>query len=159
MSEHSKPSGPRRRRMLAAAWVLAAALLAATVGTSVALAATPASQTSTRPGVVPDKLSDIKAIAGQFNATSCAQVWTSAAYSISLVSTGSDAPYCQVVPTSHIGIPIATANSALAFSGFSVVIQADTFPDIDFQVWNAGTNMTGQSGAGYVQFIVTKATP
>ena len=160
MAEHSKAPDSRRRRMLAAAWVLVAALSAATVGTSVALAATPASHTATQKGTAPATLSDLQGIAGEFNATTCDQVDASTAYSISLVTTGNDAPYCQVaLPKKLRDFPVATANASLSYSGFSVVIQADTFPDLDFQVWNAGTNITGQGGAGYVQFIATKHTP
>ena len=159
MSERSKTADTRRRRLIAAGWIVAVAVLVGTVGTSVALAATPSRQVTINTNVAPDTLSDLKGIAGEFNATTCAQVDSSAAYSISLVTTGGGAPYCQVVPTSHIGTPVATANSALAYSGFSVVIQANSYPDIDFQVWNGGTNLTGQSGASYVQFIITKATP
>ena len=160
MSEHSKAPDSHRRRMLAIAWVLIAALLAATVGTSVALAATPIGHVATQKTAASETLSDLEGVAGEFNATTCAQVDSSTAYSISLVTTGNDSPYCQVVlPKKLRDLPVATATSSLAYSGFSVVIQADTFPDLDFQVWNAGSNITGQGGAGYVQFIAAKSTP
>jgi hypothetical protein len=157
--ESSKPSGAHRRRTFAVAIVAVALLAGTTVGTSVALAATPAGHTATPRGAAPEALSDLEGIAGEFNATSCQQVDPSSAYSISLVTTGDDAPYCKVA-LHGLGrsTPIATAVSYGPYSGFSVVIQGATPPRLDFQVWNSGSNLTGGSGAGLVMFIATKPT-
>jgi hypothetical protein len=157
--ENSQASRAHRRRTFAVAIVAVALLAGTTVGTSVALAATPAGHLATPRGAAPAALSDLEGIAGEFNATSCTQVDSSSAYSISLVTTGNDAPYCKVALRGLGGTtPIATALSYGPYSGFSVVIQGATPPHLDFQVWNSGSNLTGASGAGYVMFIATKPT-
>lgn len=157
MSKHAKTPDARRRRFIAAAWIVVAAMSAGIVGTSVALAATPAAHTATKGSVAPETLSDLKGVVGEFNGTTCAQVFPSVSYSVSLVTTGGDSPYCQVALAHHFGGAVTTATSYGA-GAFTVVVQGATYPDLDFQIWNANVNMTGQLGAGYVSFITAKPT-
>jgi hypothetical protein len=158
MLEHTQETVRQSHKKLVAVLVMVVALLTVGVGTSVALAATPAHHSGSS-GVATSALNPLEGIAGIFNATTCGQVVTSTAYTVSLVASGnSDAPYCEVtLKNSFAAEPVVTANS-YGGGNTSIVLQGANYPAIDFQVWTSGSNVTGQEGAGFVMFTVAKPT-
>jgi hypothetical protein len=98
-------------------------------------------------------------VAGILNATTCQPDNPSATtFTGSLVTTGTDAPYCKLTPTTPpAAVPIVTANVNGAISPEFVEEQAAS--GIDLQTWTtAGVNTTGQASAGLIEFTITRGT-
>jgi len=155
-SENAQINSSGRRSLKTTGLVLlVVAVAAAVLGTSVAFAAAPAARTSIHPS---STSVDLEGVVGQFNATNCDQTYPSTAYSVTLVTTGGDAPYCLVtLEVSGIGHALVAAGTANGAGDDTVVVQYPT-SGFSYQVYNAGTDIVGQLGAGYVSFSILKVT-
>ncbi len=98
-------------------------------------------------------------IAGSFDASNCTQETASSAYTVTLVTTGPAAPYCKVA-LNGLGGPFPVVPATSFGASFPAVVTTQGASGLDFQVWDlAGTNETGQPGAGYVDFVASAPTP
>jgi hypothetical protein len=98
-------------------------------------------------------------VAGLLNATTCEAANPSATtFAGSLVTTGTDAPYCKLTLTTTPPTPAIV--SALVNGGLSAeFVEQQGADGIDLQTWTTGgVNTTGQAGAGFIEFTVTTGT-
>lgn len=97
-------------------------------------------------------------VAGEINASTCQTPHAATTYSSSLVTSGTDAPYCKLsLTTPAPRAPILTAVVVGPIAPEFVVEQGAA--GLDLQTWSTGgTNLTGQSGAGIIEFNVANGT-
>jgi hypothetical protein len=98
-------------------------------------------------------------VAGIVSATTCHGPNPTTSFTSTLVSTGSGAPYCKIALTTppSAGAPVVTA---IVDGGTSPEFVEEQDADrIDLQTWTtSGVNITGQAGAGLIEFAVTTGT-